>query len=132
MRSLVIQPRIGISERKGIVMDDSRAQLESDEFEDRLDTLRTDHYLLRLYVTGTTVKSRQAIMNIQKLCEEYLEDKYELEVIDIYQQPELAKSDQIIAAPTLIKQLPLPFRRLIGDLSNVERVLAGLSLKQKE
>lgn len=87
-------------------------------------------YILRLYITGTTSRSILAIKNLKKICEEYLEGRYELEVIDLYQMPGLAKDEQIIAAPTLIKKLPLPFRRLIGDMSNKEKVLIGLDLKK--
>jgi circadian clock protein KaiB len=71
-----------------------------------------------------------AITNLKKICEEYLEGKYELEVIDLYQNPLLAREEQIIAAPTLIKKLPLPFRRIIGDMSNEEKVLMGLDLRK--
>ena len=88
-------------------------------------------YVLRLYVTGMTPKSTRAIANVRKLCEKYLEGRYELDVIDIYQQPKLAKGEQIIAAPTLIKKLPLPLRRLIGDMSDTERFLVGIDLKPK-
>jgi circadian clock protein KaiB len=87
-------------------------------------------YILRLYITGATSRSVDAIKNIKKICEEYLEGRYELEVIDLYQKPCLAKDEQIIAAPTLIKKLPLPFRRIIGDLSNKEKVLLGLDLRE--
>lgn len=86
-------------------------------------------YVLRLYVTGNTAKSVRAIENIRKICEEKLQGRYELEVIDLYQQPRLAAGDQIIAAPTLIKKLPLPVRRLVGDLTKDENVLIGLDLK---
>jgi circadian clock protein KaiB len=89
-----------------------------------------DRYILRLYITGTTSRSILAITNLKKICEEYLEGRYELEVIDLYQKPSLAKGDQIIAAPTLIKRLPLPFRRIIGDMSNKEKVLLGLDLRE--
>ena len=85
-------------------------------------------YVLRLYVTGMTSRSARAVKNLQAVCDEYLKDRYDLEVIDIYQQPVLAKGEQIIAAPTLIKKLPLPMRRIIGDMSNRERVLLGLDL----
>jgi circadian clock protein KaiB len=88
-------------------------------------------YILRLYVTGMTPKSTLAITNVQKLCEKYLEGRYELEVIDIYQQPQLAKGEQIIATPTLIKKLPLPFRKLIGDMSDTEKFLVGIDLRPK-
>jgi circadian clock protein KaiB len=88
-----------------------------------------DKYVLRLYLTGSTCRSVLALKNLEKICEEYLEGRYELEVIDLYQNPSLAKGDQIIAAPTLIKKLPLPFRRIIGDMSNKEKVLLGLDLR---
>ena len=88
-------------------------------------------YILRLYVTGMTPKSTLAIDNVQRICEKYLEGFYELKIIDIYQQPKLAKEEQIIATPTLIKQLPLPIRRLIGDMSDTERFLVGIDLKPK-
>lgn len=86
-------------------------------------------YILRLYITGSTNRSLSAITNLKKICEEYLDGRYELEVIDLYQMPGLAKDEQIIAAPTLIKKLPLPFRRIIGDMSSEEKVLMGLDLK---
>lgn len=89
-------------------------------------------YILRLYVTGTTPRSNRAIVNIRKICEEHLAGRYELEVIDIYQQPVLAEGEQIIAAPTLIKSLPLPLRRFIGDMSNTERILVGLDLRTEK
>jgi circadian clock protein KaiB len=85
-----------------------------------------------LYVAGMTPRSARAIANIQEICEEHLKGLYVLEVIDIYQQPVLAEGDQIIAVPTLLKKLPLPLRRLIGDLSDRERVLIGLDLKPKK
>jgi len=88
-------------------------------------------YILRLYVAGQTPKSLDAIINIKRICEENLKGRYELEVIDLYQQPQLAQGDQIIAVPTLIKKLPSPLRRLIGDMSNTERVLVGLDIKKK-
>lgn len=88
-------------------------------------------YVLRLYVTGMTPKSTKTIANVQKLCERYLEGAYELKVIDIYRQPKMAKGEQIIATPTLIKKLPLPLRKLIGDMSDTERFLVGIDLKPK-
>jgi circadian clock protein KaiB len=93
---------------------------------------RDKTYLLRLYITGSTPRSSRSIFNLRKLCEERLLGRYKLEVIDIYQQPELARREQIIAAPTLIKTLPLPIRKLVGDLSDQERVLAGLDLKPQQ
>jgi circadian clock protein KaiB len=95
----------------------------------KISALDKDRYILRLYITGNTSRSILAITNLKKICEEYLEGRYELEVIDLYQKPSLAKGDQIIAAPTLIKKLPLPFRRIIGDMSNIEKVLLGLDLR---
>ena len=90
------------------------------------------NYILRLYITGMTPQSVRAIANVKKICEEHLQGRYELEVVDLYQQPQLAAGEQIIAAPTLIKKLPLPLRRIIGDMSRTERVLVGLDLKKKE
>ena len=87
------------------------------------------HYVLRLYIVSTTSQSTRAIVNIRKICEEHLEGRYELEVVDISQHPTLAKGEQIIAAPTLIKTLPLPLRRFIGDMSQTERILLGLDLR---
>ena len=101
------------------------------EFERALAQSDEAHYLLRLYVTGITPNSTRAITNIRKICEEHLQGRYALEVVDIYQQPTLAEGEQIIAAPTLIKKLPLPLRRLIGDLSNTEQVLLGLDLRPR-
>ena len=91
-----------------------------------------DRYVLRLYVTGMTTRSALAVKNLRAICDEYLAGRYDLEVIDIYQQPLLAKGEQIIAAPTLIKKLPLPVRRIIGDMSNRERVLLGLHLVRSD
>jgi circadian clock protein KaiB len=87
-----------------------------------------ERYVFRLYVTGSTPRSTKAIQNIRALCEEYLRGRYDLEVIDIYQQPTLARGEQIIAAPTLVKKLPEPFRKFVGDLSNIDRMLVGLDL----
>jgi circadian clock protein KaiB len=88
-----------------------------------------ERYVLRLYVAGLTPRSIQAIQNIRKICEEHLEGRYDLQVIDVYQQPVLAEGEQIIAAPTLIKKLPLPLRRFIGDMSHTEKILLGLDLR---
>ncbi|MGZ3515043.1 MAG: circadian clock KaiB family protein [Thermodesulfobacteriota bacterium] len=89
-------------------------------------------YVLRLYVTGMTPKSTQAIQNIKKICDEELHGRCDLEVIDIYQRPLLAQGEQIIATPTLIKKLPLPLRRFIGDMSDKERIVLGLDLRPKK
>jgi circadian clock protein KaiB len=88
-------------------------------------------YLLRLYVTGTTGRSMRAIENVRRICEEHLQGLYDLEVVDIYKNLPLARGDQIIAAPTLIKRLPEPLRRLIGDMSDEQRVLLGLDLRPR-
>ena len=101
----------------------------SDELEDTARQPPTERYVLRLYVTGMTRRSMRAIENVRKICEEHLQGRYDLEVIDVYQQPTLAKGEQIIAAPTLIKKLPLPLRRVIGDMTNTERVLLGLDIR---
>ena len=88
-------------------------------------------YVLKLYITGSTPRSTKAIMNIRRICEEHLKGRYELNIIDIFQQPVLAKGEQIIAAPTLIKKLPLPLRRFIGDMSDTDKILIGLDLRTK-
>jgi circadian clock protein KaiB len=102
----------------------------TDQFELTLEGTGSEKYSLRLYIAGMTPKSVRAISNIKKICEEYLQGRYNLEVIDLYQTPQLAKGDQIIAAPTLIKKLPLPLRRIIGDMSSTDRVLVGLDLRE--
>ncbi|MBP7528899.1 MAG: circadian clock KaiB family protein [Syntrophorhabdaceae bacterium] len=98
-------------------------------FEQALKDSKNEKYVLRLYVAGTTARSSNAILNIKKICEEHLKGRYELEVIDIYQQPTLAKGEQIIAAPTLVKKLPLPLRKFIGSMNDADRILVGLDLK---
>ena len=92
---------------------------------------KEDRYVLRLYITGMTPRSTEAFASIKAICEEHLQGRYDLEVIDIYQHPSLAKDEQIIAVPTLIKKLPLPLRRFIGNLADCERVLLGLDLQRK-
>jgi circadian clock protein KaiB len=89
----------------------------------------SDIWELRLYVAGQTPKSMTAFANLKKLCEEHLEGKYKIEVIDLLKNPQLAKGDQIFAIPTLVRKLPQPLKRVIGDLSNTERVLVGLDLR---
>lgn len=100
-------------------------------FEQALQETDHPHYLLKLYVSGMTPKSQRAIENVQKICEEHLKGRFELEIIDIYQQPIFAKDGQIVAVPTLVKELPPPLRKFIGDLSQTERILAGLDLRRK-
>jgi circadian clock protein KaiB len=86
-------------------------------------------WLLRLYVAGQTPKSLAAFRNLKRICEEHLDDEYRIEVIDLLEHPQLAKGDQILAVPTLVRQLPPPLRKIIGDLSNTEKVLVGLDIK---
>jgi circadian clock protein KaiB len=93
---------------------------------------RQSQYLLRLYVSRSTLKSKLAVENIQRVCEEHLKGRYDLEVIDIHDQANLARDEQIVAVPTLIKRLPLPLQRLVGDMSDLNRVLLGLDLKVRE
>ena len=112
--------------------DETKPKDATKEFDRALREAGSERYVLRLYVTGTTPRSVRAIANLKRLCEEHLQGRYELEVIDVYQQPVLTAGEQIIALPTLIKKLPLPLRRLVGDLSDTERVLLGLDLKPKE
>jgi circadian clock protein KaiB len=101
-------------------------------FEKKLEHSReSDPYVLRLYVTGMTPRCMEAFANIKAICEEHLSGRYDLEVIDIYERPRLAKDEQIVAVPTLVKKLPVPLRRLIGNLSDEERVLLGLDLRRK-
>ena len=101
-------------------------------FQEAFEDSKEGKYVLRLYVAGATPRSTEAIMNIKKICDEYLKGRYELEVIDIYQQPVLAKGEQIIAAPTLVKKLPPPLRRFIGSMHDTEKILVGLDLKAKD
>jgi circadian clock protein KaiB len=88
-------------------------------------------YVLRLYIAGTTPRSTRAVRNVKEICENSLKSRYDLEIIDLYQQPVLAKGEQIIAAPTLVKHLPLPLRKFIGDMSNTTKILIGLDLKTR-
>ena len=89
-------------------------------------------YLLRLYVTGTTGKSVRAIQNVRRICEEHLQGRYEIEIVDLVKNPQLARGDQILAVPTLVRRLPEPIKKIIGDLSNTERVLVGLDLRTRQ
>jgi circadian clock protein KaiB len=100
----------------------------TEEFEAALRQKGKDHYLLRLYIAGNNTRSQAAVENVKKICEENLKGRYELEIIDIYQNGSKHPDDLVIAAPTLIKKLPLPLRRIIGDLREKEKVLVGLDL----
>jgi circadian clock protein KaiB len=108
-------------------MEMKRGKTSTEEFTEAAAERDRVKHVLRLYVAGMTLKSTLAIANVRKLCEKHLTGRYELKVIDIYQQPELAKEEQIIATPTLIKKLPLPHRRLVGDMSDTARFL-GIDL----
>ena len=94
--------------------------------------LKRAKYILRLYVTGSSVRSLKAVHNLKKICEEHLPDEYDLEVIDIYKNPGAARDEQIIATPTLVKKLPEPLRRFVGDLSNTQKILVGLDIYKRQ
>ncbi len=100
--------------------------------ESRLENQSKEKFVLRLYIAGMTPRSSRAVANIKQICEHNLNGRYDLEVIDIYQNPALAKGEQIVAAPTLVKKLPLPLRRFIGDLSDTERVIVGMEIAPSE
>lgn len=102
---------------------------ELDDFEEAVSNAGKEKYVLRLFITGMTPNSKKAVENIKKICEEHLAGRYDLQVIDIYQQPLLAAEEQIIAAPTLIKMQPAPLKRLIGDMSDTVKVLSGLDIR---
>lgn len=107
---------------------DNNPQISSPKVNDENE--ENDKMILRLYVAGQTPKCVTAFMNLKRICEEQLQGKYSLEVIDLLQHPQLCKDDQILAIPTLVRKLPSPVRKIIGDLSNTERVLVGLDIKQ--
>jgi circadian clock protein KaiB len=107
-------------------MDD---EAETIEQESESSKTESNKYILRLYVAGQTPKSITAFNNLKKICEEHMAGKYRIEVIDLLKNPQLAKGDQIFAIPTLVRKLPEPLRKIIGDLSNTERVLVGLDLR---
>jgi circadian clock protein KaiB len=111
---------------------------ESDAFDAALlaqgedEAVDDGHYNLRLYVAGKTPKSVAALSNLQKICEEHLAGRYRIEVVDLLENPQLAAGDQILAVPTLVRRLPPPLKRIIGNLSDSERVLVGLDLRREE
>ncbi len=112
------------------MMDEEKNRIE--EFEEALETSKKDEkYVLRLFIAGMNPRSKKALENLQLVCDEELEGQCELEIIDIYQQPIFAKEGKIVAAPTLIKELPLPIRRFVGDLSDKEKLLIGLDFRSK-
>lgn len=105
---------------------------KEEDFEEKAKNQSNERYFLRLYVAGITPKSQKAISNLKRLLNEYDDFKYDLEIIDIYQNPITAQEGQIIAAPTLIKELPAPVRRFIGDMSDTKKIILGLDLKKKK
>lgn len=109
-----------------------RKRKRASEFEQAASLSLRTKYVLRLYVSGSTSKSARAVDNIKRVCERHLKNRYDLEVIDLYQQPDVARDKQIVALPTLVKQLPLPQRKLLGDLSSQKNVLRGLDLGKRE
>jgi circadian clock protein KaiB len=113
----------------------SKKKVEGDvtaEFEAALERRKTEHYVLRLYIAGNNFRSQNAVENVKKICEDYLKGRYELEVIDIYQDRSKNLVDLVLAAPTLIKKLPLPLRQIIGDMTRKEKLLVGLDLVQQK
>lgn len=99
---------------------------------DELAAASAEHFVLRLFVSGLGARSQRAIENVKRLCDTHLAGRYELQIIDLYQQPELAKDQQLVAAPTLIKKLPLPLRKLVGDMHDGARVLVMLGVAPKQ
>ncbi len=106
-------------------------ELETGNKKELPKTEKKEIYHLRLYVAGQTPRSIVALANLRKICEKYLEGEYQIEIIDLQKNPQLAKGDQIFAIPTLVRKLPPPIRKIIGDLSNTERVLVGLDIREK-
>ena len=100
----------------------------TEEFEEALVKGKSEEYILRLYIAGNNARSLAAVENVKKICEEHLKGRYQLEIVDIYQNGTRNQDDLILAAPTLIRQLPLPLRRIIGDMTMKEKVLVGLDL----
>jgi len=112
----------------------SKFRSATEAFEEALKakTLRRAKYILRLYVSGSSGRSLRAVSNLKKICEEHLPDDYDLEVIDIYKDPAAAREEQIVAAPTLVKKLPQPIRKFVGDLSNTQKILVGLDIYKRQ
>lgn len=102
----------------------------AEDLQEKLDKKDEQMYILKLFITGLTLKSTKAVNNAKKICEGNLKGRYQLDVIDVYQQPEIAKTEQIIAAPTLVKKLPPPIRKIVGDLSDTEKVMIGLNIEK--
>jgi circadian clock protein KaiB len=119
------------SDLSGDIMNKNNGKSSADKLAKLANGLDKQRYLLKLYVAGITPQSKDAIQNITQICEENLLGRYDLQIIDIYRNPTLAVGEQIIAAPTLIKKLPLPLRKFIGNMSDKEKILVGLDLRQK-
>ena len=119
------------AENNGQLTGKLRTATEAFEAALRRSPLRRAKYILRLYVSGSSARSLKAVQNLKKICEEHLPD-YDLEVIDIYKNPEAARAEQIIAAPTLVKKLPEPLRKFVGDLSNTKKILVGLDIYKRQ
>ena len=122
----------GKSNGKGLLKKKLRDATESFEEALRTKALKRAKYILRLYVSGSSGRSLQAVHNLKKICEEHLPDDYDLEVIDIYKDPAAAREEQIIAAPTLVKKLPEPIRKFVGDMSNTKKILVGLDIYERQ
>lgn len=112
--------------------DKKRPKSSTKKFEKAVAGIGSGTYVLRLYLSGATSQSIKAITNIKRICEEHLRARYDLEVINIHQHPALLEGEQILATPTLIKKLPLPLRKFIGDMANTEKILLGLDLQKKD
>ena len=127
------KPKDQESNRDGADKLKTKLRNATEVFEDALNrtALRRAKYILRLYVTGSSERSLKAVYNLKKICEEHLPD-YDLEVIDIYKNPQAARDEQIIAAPTLVKKLPRPLRKFVGDLSNTKKILVGLDIYKRQ
>ena len=113
----------------------SKLRNTTQAFEDALNVgtaLKRAKYILRLYVIGSSTRSMKAIYNLKKICEENFPDDYELEIIDVYKHPEIAREEQIIAVPMLVKKLPAPLRKFAGDLSNTQKILVGLDIYKRQ
>ena len=113
---------------------EKRLRYATEAFEEALKSspLKRAKYILRLYVSGSSARSMRAVYNLKKLCEEHLPEDYDLEVIDIYENPDAAREEQIVAAPTLVKRLPQPLRKFVGDLSNTQKILVGLDIYKRQ
>lgn len=113
-------------------MEENKPKNSADKMEEALAQHGQERFVLRLYVAGTTAHSARAIANIKSICDEELEGRYELDVVDVYQQPAIVKDEQILALPMLVKRLPSPLRKMIGDLSDRDRVIVALDIRRAE